>query len=140
MRGSLGIGSYLLANILSDPAKWPSFHLPTTVPETDAERKCILYMYEHLDPGYTLDEDRNLRELIGNLYHRQGASIFRGKGTVALPNKLEYKMTPSEDRDLQVKRDAWVTVELKKAIDSGVVTKVQATQGHPKRFRLKPVW
>ena len=140
VRGSMGIGSYLLATLLSDPAKWPSFHLPTMVPEADPERKCILYMYEHLDPGYTLDEDRNLRELIGNLFHRQGASIFRSKGTIALPNRLEYKMTASEDRDLQVKRDAWVAAELKKAIDSGVVTKVRATAGHPKRFRLKPVW
>lgn len=140
VRGSMGIGSYLLANVLSDPAKWPSFHLPTTVPETDAERKCILYMYEHLDPQYTLDEDRNLRELIGNLYRKQGASIFRSKGTISLPNKLEYKMTPSEDRDLQVKRDAWVAATLKKAIDSGAVAKVQTTGGHPKRFRLKPVW
>jgi hypothetical protein len=140
VRGALGVGSYLLANILSDPAKWPSFHLPTTVPETDPERKCILYMYEHLDPGYTLDEDRNLRELVGNLILRQGASIFRSKGVIPLPNKLEYKLTPSEDRDLQVKRDAWVAAELKKAIDSGVVAKVRATAGHPKRFRLKPVW
>ncbi len=140
VRGSMGIGSYLLANILSDPAKWPSFHLPTTVPEADPERKCILYMYEHLDPGYTLDEDRNLRELMGNLFRKQGASIFRSKGTISLPNKLEYKITPSEDRDAQVKRDTWVATELKKAIASGVVTKVHATSGHPKRFRLKPVW
>jgi hypothetical protein len=140
VRGSMGIGSFLLANVLSDPAKWPSFHLPTTVPETDPERKCILYMYEHLDPRYTLDEDRNVRELIGNLFRKQGASIFRSKGTISLPNKLEYKMTPSEDRDLQVKRDAWVAAALKKAVDSGAVAKVQATGGHPKRFRLKPVW
>ena len=140
VRGALGIGSYLLANILSDPAKWPSFHLPTTVPETDPDRKCILYMYEHLDPQYTLDEDRNIRELVGRLIRTRGDTIFRSKGTVPLPNRLEYKITPSEDRDLQVKRDAWVAAELKKAIDSGVVTKAQATGGHPKRFRLKPVW
>jgi len=140
VRGALGIGSYLLANILSDPAKWPSFHLPTAVPETDPERKCILYMYEHLDPQYTLEEDRNLRELVGKLIHAQGAAIFRSKGTIPLPNRLEYKMTPSEDRDLQVKRDAWVAATLKKAIDSGAVTRIQATGGHPKRFRLKPVW
>jgi hypothetical protein len=140
VRGALGIGSFLLATILSDPAKWPSFHLPTTVPESEVERKCILYMYEHLDPKYTLDEDRNLRDLVGRLIQTRGATIFRSKGTIPLPNRLEYKITPSEDRDLQTKRDAWVAAELKKAIDSGLVTKVQATGGHPKRFRLKPVW
>jgi hypothetical protein len=140
VRGALGVGSYLLATILSDPAKWPSFHLPTTVPETDPERKCILYMYEHLDPRYTLEEDRNLRELVGQLIKTRGATIFRSKGAIPLPNKLEYKITPSEDRDLQVKRDAWVAAALKKAIDSGAVVKVQVTKGHPRRFRLKPVW
>jgi hypothetical protein len=139
-RGARGIGSYMLATVLTEPEKWPSFHLPTAVPETDVERRTILYMYEHIDPHYTLDEDRNLREMVGNLVMKQGGNIFRTKGTIPLPSKLQYKITTSEDRDLQIQRDKWVAEMLKKAIDSGAVAKVQKTEGHPKRFRLPTTW
>jgi len=140
VRGALGIGSYMLATILSEPEKWPNFHLPTVVPESDVERKCILYMYEHLDPHYTLEEDRQLRDLAGDLVKKHGTTIFRSKGTIPLPNKLIYKMTTSEDRDNQTERDKWVAERLKKAIDAGLVTKVSKTLGHPKRFKLPPDW
>jgi len=140
VRGAMGVGSYILATVLSDPAKWPSFNLPTAVPEGDIERKTILYMYEHIDPDYTFAEDRALRELVGNLMRTRGMAIFRKKGTVPLPNKLTYKFTTSEDRDLQVKRDAWVAAKLKKAIDAGLVKAVEATRGHPKRFRIRKQW
>ena len=139
-RGALGIGSYMLAAILSEPEKWPSFHLPTTVPETDVERKTILYMYEHIDPHYTLEEDRAIREMVGSLIMKQGSTIFRSKGTIPLPNRLQYKITTSEDRDLQIQRDKWVAETLKKAIEAGAVAKVQKTEGHPKRFRLPTTW
>ena len=140
VRGAMGVGSYILATVLSDPAKWPSFNLPPAVPDKDVERKTILYMYEHIDPDYTLEEDRALRELIGNLIRRKGSDIFRSKGTVLLPNKLVYRFTTSEDRDFQPKRDAWVAAELQKAIDAGLVKAVEATRGHPKRFRIRKQW
>jgi len=140
VRGAMGIGSFLLTTVLSDPAKWPSFNLPTAVPDKNVERKSILYMYEHIDPDYTFDEDRALRELIGKLMRTRGSAIFRSKGTVPLPNGLEYKFTTSEDRDLQVKRDKWVAARLKKAIDAGLVRTVEVTKGHPKRFRIREKW
>ena len=139
-RGALGIGAYILATVLMNPEKWPSFHLPTMVPDGDTERKTILYMYEHLDPHYSLEEDRQLRDLIGDLIKQQGSAIFRSKGTVPLPNKLEYKITTSEDRDLQIKRNQWVADTLKKAIEAGMVKKVLKTDGHPKRFRISVPW
>jgi hypothetical protein len=140
VRGALGIGSYMLATILSEPEKWPNFHLPNAVPETDPERKCILYMYEHLDPHYTFEEDCQLRDLAGDLVKKHGSSIFRSKGTIKLPNGLEYKMTTSEDRDSQIQRDKWVAERLKKAIEEGTINKVSKTLGHPKRFRLRTTW
>ncbi len=140
VRGALGVGSFILATVLSDPAKWPSFNLPLEVPATDAERKTILYMYEHIDPDYTFEEDRALRELVGKFIRSKGSAIFRAKGTVPLPNKLVYKFTTSEDRDLQPKRDAWVAAELKKAIAAGLIKNVEATKGHPKRFRIRKKW
>lgn len=140
VRGAIGVGSYLLATVLSDPASWPSFNLPTEVPSKDVERNTILYMYEHIDPDYTFEEDSALRELIGKFIRSKGSAIFRAKGTVPLPNKLVYRFTTSEDREHQIKRDEWVAAELKKAINAGLVQAVEATKGHPKRFRIRKKW
>jgi hypothetical protein len=118
-RGSMAIGSLLLTTFLFDPNKWPSVHLPPSVPDKDAERLSTVYVYDHIDPNWTLGEDRQVRDLVQKFINTKGDAVFRGKGDVQLPNNLSFKLMVSEDRELQKKRDAWVGAQLKKAIDAG---------------------
>jgi hypothetical protein len=118
-RSAMAIGSLILANVLADPAKWPSVHLPPAVPDKEVERLTTLYAYEHLDANWTLGEDRALRDLVQKFIFVKGEAVLRGRGDVQLPNNLSYKLMATDDRDSQKKRDAWVAAQLKKAIDSG---------------------
>jgi hypothetical protein len=139
-RAAHAIGSWLLAHVLMDKAKWPSFRLPTRAPTKDVERSTILYMYQHLHPDYTLQEDRALRELAGRLVRTQGASVLRKKGLISLPNGLAFQLLTADDTANQVKRDAWVKERLTKAIASGQVTKAVGLKSHPRKFRIKVAW
>ncbi len=118
-RASQGIGSLLLTNWLMEPAKWPSIHFPPAIPPDEIERRSITYVYGHIDVGWTVAEDRALRELVKKYMETKGDSTLRSKGEVQLPNKLSFKMIATDDRDLQKKRDAWVAAQLKSLIDSG---------------------
>jgi hypothetical protein len=139
-RAAHAIGSLLLSHILADPARWPNFRLPTEVPKQDIERNAILYVYKHVAPGYTLAEDRALRELVGQFIRKQGGSVLRKKGLLELPSGLEFKLLTSEDRTNQPKRDAWVKARLEKAIASGLAKDTAGLKGHPKRFRITVAW
>jgi len=131
MRAAYGIGSILLSEWLADPTnikeKWPHIHLPPVIPEKDIERNVLVYAYYHFDPAWSLEEDRAFRELIkssltsrkaGSRY-TEGEMILRRKGAIHLPNKLEYRFMPAEDRPWKAKRDAWVKQQLAKAIKAG---------------------
>jgi len=61
-----------------------------------------------------LAEDRALRELIGNFFRKNAEGVLRRKGEVPLPNKLSLKLLAVADRELQAKREAWVTAQLAK--------------------------
>jgi len=122
-RGGHAAGALILAHVLADPAKWPSFRLPGRVPKEDPERKAIVYMYAHLDPNYTLGEDRALREVVGTYMRRSGAAILRKKGTLPLPNGLKLQIMTADDRRNQAERDLWVKGKLAAAIKGGLTDK-----------------
>jgi hypothetical protein len=123
VRASNAVGALILAHVLAEPKQWPSFHLPGKVPEKDVERNTIIYLYEHLDPKYSLDEDRRLREMVWKFIMQRGESVLRMKGAVPLPNKLAFKLMPAEDREQQARRDAWVKARLEEAIKAGLTDK-----------------
>ncbi len=127
-RASQGIGSLILANWLMDPNKWPNVHFPAAVPDTDAERKTLMYCYGQLDSNWSFSEDRALRELIKKYIETKGDSVLRSKGEIQLPNKLSFKMIATDDRELQKKRDKWVADQLKLIIDSGRADKNKAPE------------
>jgi hypothetical protein len=114
-----GVGALLLAKILEEPEKWPSFHFPGKIPEQDVERMAIFYLYRHVDPGWTLDEDRRLRDFIHKWIRARGESALRRKGRVSLPNGETMMLMAGEDRRYQRKRDQWVKQKLEAIIDSG---------------------
>ena len=118
-RAAQAIGALLIANFLAAPDKWPSVHFPPEVPKEDPERKTIIYVYEHFDPKWTLVEDRQLRKIIEDFVRTKGELTLRRRGEVMLPNKLSFKLITAQDREQQVKRDAWVTEKLQAIIKSG---------------------
>ena len=117
-RGSNAVGALFLAEVLSNPAKWPSVHLPAKVPDADTELETIIYVYENIDPNWTLEEDRQLREFASNVV-RIGDRIFSSKGMIPLASKLPFSLMEAQDRENQVKRNTWVAEQLKKAVADG---------------------
>jgi hypothetical protein len=122
-RGGHGVGALVLSYVLTEPRKWPSFRLPGRVPENQVEQRTIVYMYSHLDPNYTLTEDRALRETLGRFMRANGGTILRSYGVIPLPSKLEFKIMPAEDRTCQAQRDLWVKKQLAQAIQDGLTDK-----------------
>jgi hypothetical protein len=129
-RAAHAVASLILAQVLANPGKWPSFHLPNEVPKEDIERNTIVYMYENLDPNWTLAEDKALRESINQFMRAYGEQVLRKKGEVPLPNKLFFTLTATDDRDHKPKRDAWAKEQLEKAIKAG-----QTDKAPPKKER-----
>lgn len=124
-RAAYAIGVLFMTDVLANPANWPSVHLPPAVPETEAERLTLIYLYEHIDAGWTLAEDKALRDLAYRTVKVQGDTIFRAKGVIPLPNKLTVCLMAAQDRPHMAKREAWVKESLKKAIDAGLADKPQ---------------
>jgi len=118
-RGAHAIGAILLARVLEEPEKWPSLHFPGKVPEKDIERNTIIYMYRHIDPKWTIEEDVNLRDLVNKWLLRRGDYALKSKGKLILPNKKIFWIMATDDRDEQPKRDAWVKEKLEAMIKSG---------------------
>lgn len=121
-RAAYAIGAILVTNFLQDPAKWPSVHLPGVVPDKKPELNTVIYVYDHFAASLTLAEDRAIRDLVHKFIFTNGAGILNG-GAFPLANKLPFNIMENDDRDLVGKRDAWVKVQLKKAIDNGQADK-----------------
>lgn len=118
-RAAVIIGSLLLTHMLDNIEDYPSVHLPPEVPATQVERNTIEYVYENIDPDWSVEEDRKLREFVNDFIRKQGERMLRRKGTIDLPNRLTLKVMDPEDREFQKQRDAWVAERLKEAIESG---------------------
>ena len=115
-RAAQAIGSLLLARFLAEPDKWPSVHFPPEVPKEDVERNTIIYVYAHLDPKWTVSEDRAIRKIVGTFIDKKGERTLKSRGKVLLSNKLTFVLVSSRDREDQPKRDAWVADRLRAII------------------------
>ena len=118
-RAAHSINSIILADVLTKPDKWPSFHLPGKLPTKQVELNTIIYMLEHWDPYWTVTEDKNLRDLIQRTVHKQGERVFRRRGVLALPNFKNFSLLVAKDKKYQDQRDQWVAQQLKKHIAAG---------------------
>ncbi|HAU37014.1 MAG TPA: hypothetical protein DCX07_04785 [Phycisphaerales bacterium] len=136
-RMAYGIGSLLLAEFLGNPEKWPSVHFPAAVPEKDVERNTVIYVYENIDPKWTFEEDKALREMVLKFIRAKGEQVLRSKGTIDLPNRLSFKLMEAEDRELKQKRDQWVKEKLEAAIATGRADKPpESADGKKKKTEL----
>ncbi len=118
-RASHAIGSLILLEVLDNPDDWPSFHFPPAVPDQQVELNSIIYLYEHMDPDWSLNEARALRELVGDFIKKSGEKTLRARGVVPLPNKLKFSILAGQDRKHQAARDAYVAKKLKALIAAG---------------------
>jgi hypothetical protein len=116
VRSCRAMAALFLAEALQEPKKWPSVKLPWDVPARDVERSTAAYVYANLEPSWTLDEDRALREALRKLLKVNGAQVLRARGRIQLPNKTTFMLMEPDDRTHQAKRDAWVKKQLEKAL------------------------
>ncbi|MDP6637441.1 MAG: hypothetical protein QGG42_21290 [Phycisphaerae bacterium] len=111
-RASHAVGAIILAKILMAPEKWPGFKLPTKVPKATAELSTIQYVYNRIDPKWSLAEDKALRDMARKFVLANGKTILTSNGTIMLPNKLPMNLMAANDRQAQALRDAWVAAKL----------------------------
>jgi hypothetical protein len=110
------IGAMFLAEVLANPAKYPSLPLPETLDTAAAEEKLAQHYRHVIDrQGWTLAEDRSLREAIKRLAVANDANVYQTE-RVTLANKLAVSVDPAADAPLREKRDAW----LKERFDAAV--------------------
>jgi hypothetical protein len=118
VRASRAFGSMWLAEVLTDPTKWPNVHLPATAPEKDVEETMITNLYANVAADWTLAEDKALRELIRNFVTTKADQVLRTRGEITLANKLSFKLQAPDDRELQKKRDAWIVERVNKLAEA----------------------
>jgi hypothetical protein len=139
-RAAHAIGSLILHEALASPEDWPSFHFPPAVPKQQVELNTIIYLYEHMDPKWTLKEARALRELAGDFIKRSGEKTLRAKGVMPLPGKLSFSLMAGQDHKHQAARDTYVTEQLEAMIASGRADQLEEgeTYDPPLRRTLRP--
>ncbi|MCP4376152.1 MAG: hypothetical protein GY794_08275 [bacterium] len=136
-RSGFAIGSIILANVLSAPDKWPGFHFPSSVPTTEIELNTIRYLYEQIDPNWSVNEDKAFRMIVKKVIKSQGSKVLRSKGKIMLPNRIPFMLMVSDDRKYQKKRDAWVKEKLEKIIGSGRADKTRAVTNKSLELPIK---
>lgn len=134
-RGAHGIGAIIIADMLTNPDKWPSVHFPPDVPKQQAELNTIIYIYEHLPAKWTAEEDIRLQELAETYVMKHGKRTFKSKGEFTLPSKLKFALMIGEDLGHQAKRDKWVIGKIEELIADGRADKLKEgeTYNPPKR-------
>jgi hypothetical protein len=102
------VGAMFLAEVLANPAKYPSLPLPKSLDAAGAE-EAVARHYRHVidRQSWTLAEDRSLREAIKKLAAANDANVYQTE-RVTLANKLTVSVDPAADGPLREKRDAWL--------------------------------
>lgn len=124
-RASHAIGSLVLMEVINHPDDWPSMHFPPAVPKQQAELNTIIYLYEHMDPDWSVKEARALRELAGDFIKRSGELTLRHRGVLPLPNRLSFSLMAGQDHKYQTQRDEYVSKKLEQLIASGRADKLK---------------
>jgi hypothetical protein len=102
------IGAMFLAEVLVNPAKYPSLPLPKSLDAVGAEETLARHYRRVIDrQSWTLAEDRSLREAIKKLAAANDANVYQTE-RVTLANKLAVSVDPAADGPLSEKRDAWL--------------------------------
>jgi hypothetical protein len=125
-RAAHAIGALLLHEILANPDDWPSFHLPPAVPGQQVELNTIIYLYEHMEPEWSVKEARALRELAGDFIKKSGEKTLRAKGVLQLASRHKFSLMVGQDHKLQAERDEYVAAKLESLIAAGRADTLEA--------------
>ena len=102
------IGAMFFVEVLGNLAKYPSLPLPQLLDVIGAEETLARHYRHIIDrQGWTLTEDRLLRETLKKLAVANDASVYQTE-RVTLANKLAVSVDPAADGPLREKRDTWL--------------------------------
>ena len=102
------IGAMFLAEVLGNPAKYPSLPLPPSLDADGAEEKLARHFRHVVDrQSWTLAEDRSLREALKKLAAANDANVYQTE-KVTLANKLTVSVDPAAEGPPREKRDVWL--------------------------------
>jgi hypothetical protein len=111
-------GAMFLAEVLSNPSKYPSFPLPKTSPPQDVEEKLAEHYRGWIEKhGWTIAEDISLRKAIQAFAAANDESVLRAQ-QVALPNRLKVSLDPEADATFRAARDRWLKGQVEQALGS----------------------
>ena len=110
------IGSMFIAKLLAEPKKWPSIHLPHSLPDDEPEAALGEFCIRQIDRRWTLAEDRQLREAAFALYKPNTRTALK-TDKVLLPNKLTSMLDPDKDEKAKAARNAWVAKKFEEAVE-----------------------
>ncbi|MGA2058865.1 MAG: hypothetical protein ABSG67_00180 [Thermoguttaceae bacterium] len=108
-------GAMFLAEILANPAKYPSIPLPGALSEDGAEEKLAEHVRNKIEKhSWTIAEDKALREAIKSFAAANETGVLQAQ-KATLPNKLSVSLDLEADKPLRPKRDAWLKSQFDKA-------------------------
>jgi hypothetical protein len=101
------IASMFIAEVLADPARWPSVPLAQGLPPESPEENLM----GQFGADWTLAEDMALRAAAARWAEANDKDVLE-QGKVVLPNKLVVMFDPKADEPRARERDAWVAARL----------------------------
>ena len=110
------IGAMFAAEVVGHADRYPSVHLPDSLPDQGAEEKLANELRPWIEKhGLTLAEDQSLRDALKAFAAANTAKV-RQTGMVMLPNGLTVALDPEADKKQAEKRDAWLKAHLAKQV------------------------
>ena len=105
-----------LAEVLTDPAKYPSLPVPKDIAAENAEEKLEDLYYDWVQKhAWTVPEDIALRKAIQKFAEANNDTRSLPKlQIVTLPNNLKISLDPAGDEKFRPLRDAWLKKQLDK--------------------------
>ena len=111
-------GAMFLAEVLSEPSKYPSLPLPKSAPAENTEEKLAEHYRNWIEKhSWTVAEDLAMRKAIHAFALANDEGVLRSQ-QVALPNRLKVSLDPAADAAFRADRDSWLKARVEKALGS----------------------
>ena len=110
--GRRAIGALFIEEVVSHRSQYPSIKYPADMKDATEEKLAGHFRGAIEQHGWTLAEDRSLREALLT-FADANKDIFKTQKLI-YPNKLEGSLDPDADKPLRAKRDAWLKEQLAK--------------------------
>jgi hypothetical protein len=109
------IGAMFEAEVLANPAKYPSLKLPDSLPADGIESKLAEHFRGLIERrSWTIAEDKALREAIKAFAAVNDKTVLQAE-KITLPNGLVHMIDTDADAPFRAKREAWLKAQFDKA-------------------------